>query len=79
MNRLLCTLALVGALAPSEYAFAVDPPAPPAISRRQAIKNCMSREMAADKTLSYIGATKVCMERVKSQTDGSTAANQTKQ
>ena len=59
--------------------FALEPGAQSALSKRQAVKECMSRQMAANKTLSYIEATKACADRVKSQSDGASTASQLKQ
>ena len=70
-------MALISALACGGYAIAADPSGPPASSKRQAIKICMSKEMAADKGLSYINATKTCLERVNSQIRSSAVGEQT--
>ncbi len=43
-------------------------------TKRQTIKDCMSRKMTADRTLSYNGAAKVCAALLKPPRD-ETASN----
>jgi hypothetical protein len=46
-------------------AFASDTSNQASTLRRQAIKDCMTRKMSADKTISYIAAAKACTELSK--------------
>jgi hypothetical protein len=78
MNSLVISLVLVGGLAAGGQSFA-DPGAQTGMQRRQAVKECMSRQMAANKSMSYIDATKACTERLRSQSDDSAASTQIKQ
>jgi len=53
----------------SAYANASDLPAQPAVSKRQSIKDCMKRQMAANRLMSYIDASKLCASQAKSSND----------
>jgi hypothetical protein len=53
-------------------------PASQAIVNRRLVSNCMSRQMAASRTLSYNEASKLCKDRIKSEADALSASNQAK-
>jgi hypothetical protein len=68
-------LLVAGALVPVERGLAWDAGNPPAANKRQSIRDCMSRQMIANKSLSYINAAKLCTDKVKMQ--GDTSASNT--
>ena len=69
----LMLLTGAGFLAASAWADAANPAAS---IKRQTIRGCMTRQMAADKTLSYNAAAKVCSERLKASLDAQVASSQ---
>jgi hypothetical protein len=71
MNRIIPLFAVTIALLIEVRALA-DPVSPPT-NRRQMI-SCMTKQMAANKAISYNEATKLCKDQLKSQS-GSVAIN----
>lgn len=63
------TLVILMTLCASGYAagpaFARDASGEGSTVKRQAIKNCMSKKMSADRTVSYIAAAKACTAHTK--------------
>jgi hypothetical protein len=83
MNRVLASMSLIGIsmvdVSSSQQAFAIDAVNPPAISKRQTIKDCMAKQMIANKTMSYNVAAKACNERMKAQIDALVSSIHSKQ
>lgn len=68
MNSFLISLVAIGLSFLGGPAGAGDVTGAPA-AKRQTIKNCMAKQMAADRTVSYVAASRVCVERFKAQGD----------
>jgi hypothetical protein len=77
MNWLSVGVVLGAALLYGSEAMATSTESQSVIARRQ-LSACMTKQMQASRTLSYNEATKLCKERLKSQTDGLTARNEGK-
>jgi hypothetical protein len=75
MKWLAVGVAIGACLPAAQFAQAAAPQS--AVNRRQ-LADCMTREMAASRTISYYEAAKVCKERLKSQVEGLSASNQAK-
>jgi hypothetical protein len=67
MTRRLIAMGVSSLMLIGSQAFAGDAARQPTILKRQSIKDCMTKQMAADKTLSYNDATKTCTDRVRTQ------------
>jgi hypothetical protein len=50
----------------------------PPVSNKRLLISCMTKQMAASRTISYNEATKVCKELIKSQRDEVIASNDSK-
>lgn len=61
----------------SAQALAVTPASQAALSRRQ-LSDCMMKEMAASRTMSYNEASKVCKDRSRSQGESPAAGIEAK-
>jgi hypothetical protein len=68
----LVLLSSTGLLSAAVWA---DPANQAASIKRQTIRGCMTRQMAADRTLSYNAAAKVCSDRVKASLDAQVASS----
>jgi hypothetical protein len=66
MKRGLTMVTVAGLIFIGTQALALDAPSRSAINRRQ-LKDCMMERMTANKTMSYIEATKVCNDQIKAQ------------
>jgi hypothetical protein len=62
------TLFAAGAVFMGTQALA-DAQTPAILSKRQTIKNCMNKQMAANRTLSYNEAAKACADKFKNEAD----------
>ena len=69
---------VIGACMPAAQLAQAAAPAPQAAVKRRQLSDCMTKEMAASRTISYYAASKLCKERIKSQVDGLSASNQAK-
>jgi hypothetical protein len=75
MKRLIMTTSLIGVLFAAAPAFSRDATGQPTMNKRQTIRDCMSRQMTANKTLTYINAAKTCSDRIKIRGDTSASNN----
>lgn len=67
---------LIGAsVAAISQAVAVTPVSHAILNRRQ-LADCMTKQMAASRTISYNEASKVCKDRIKAQADSLEARNE---
>ena len=55
--------------------FGADAGNSPTANKRQGIRDCMSRQMGANKTMSYNAASKICGERFKTPVDAQVASS----
>ena len=79
MQRLLMWLSAIALLYQTPVTCAADGATPPPISRRQAIKVCMMKQMTANKAIPYNDASKACAKPSKAGTVGINPGNQAKQ
>ncbi len=66
MNRASMLIAMAGMMFVGADAFAANSPSHAAIQRRQ-LANCMSKQMAANTSISYNEAAKACKDQMKIQ------------
>jgi hypothetical protein len=66
MYRASTVIAMTSMLFVGAQAFSDHPPSHAAMNRRQII-NCMSKQMAANKSISYNDAAKTCKDQLKVQ------------
>ena len=76
MTRVLLTMTLILAGA---YAIAGELVNQPVMTKRQTIKECMLKQMAASKSISYLDAAKTCADRLRPQSEASPQINSIKQ
>jgi hypothetical protein len=76
MTRALLSMTMVLAGA---HAIAGELVNQPVMSKRQSIKECMLKHMAASKSISYLDAAKACADRIKAQSEGLPQVNSIKQ
>jgi hypothetical protein len=71
--RGLLAMVAVGLVGLGNYASA-ETASQPVVSKRQSIKDCMKRQMAANRLMSYIDASKLCANQSKSPNDSLASA-----
>lgn len=67
MTRAITSLAMASTLCLAAYAGAISPSA--ARADRHQLAACMTKQMAASKTISYYEAAKICKDQLTSQGD----------
>jgi len=77
MKFLLIGLSLSASICAGTSLLAATPPSQAMTYRRQ-VSDCMSKHMAASKTISYNEASKVCQEQLRTRADALTASNEAK-
>jgi hypothetical protein len=70
----LILMALCGTACAAGPVFARDASTQDSFAKRQAIKDCMTKKMSADKTISYIAAARACTALTKAPVN-ETASN----
>jgi hypothetical protein len=73
MQRAMMAICATGVFLMSASAAAVEPPAPAGAILRQQINDCMTKKMAASKTLSYNEAMRTCKAQLQPPKDTLTA------
>ena len=66
INRASIVIAVAGMMFVAADTFAANPPSHAAIQRRQ-LADCMSRQMAANTSISYNEAARACKDKMKLQ------------
>jgi hypothetical protein len=79
MNRIIISMTAAGLLFYAAQAIAVESMTQPTMNKRHTIRDCMTKQMTANKTMSYNGATKVCTDRMKTQPENSASSTPLKQ
>ena len=78
MKWLAVGVAIGACLPAAHFARAATPPVSQATLNRRQLSECMTREMAASRTISYYAASKLCRDRIKAQAEDLSAGNQAK-
>lgn len=76
MNRIVCIIGM--AVASGVVNSTVAAPLSPTAQAQRQLAVCMSRQMAASKTVSYNQASKICKELLKHPSDNLTASDAAK-